>query len=62
MARLSASPQVKDMAAGLPARCADGELRTFAGRLLVLSDRLGAALGAMAIYTDRGTTGVRPFG
>ncbi|HLR94180.1 MAG TPA: PAS domain S-box protein [Jiangellaceae bacterium] len=36
--------------------------RSFAGRLLVLSDALGTALGAMAIYTKEGTTGVQPFG
>lgn len=30
------------------------------GRLLVLSDGLGVALGAIAIYTLTGTTGVRP--
>jgi hypothetical protein len=42
--------------------CADGQVRPFAGRLLVLSDALGVAVGAMAIYTDDGLTGVRPFG
>jgi PAS domain S-box-containing protein len=60
--RAMAQPRVKDLAADLPVRCADGELRTFAGRLIVLSDGLGTALGAMAIFTDEGSTGVRPFG
>ncbi|WP_019203926.1 PAS domain-containing protein [Tsukamurella sp. 1534] len=59
--RAMAHPQVKDLAADLPVACADGTVRTFAGRLLVLSDGCGTALGAMAIY-HRGTTGVRPFG
>lgn len=57
-----AHPQVKDLAADLPVACADGQLRSFAGRFLVLSDGLGTALGAIAIYTSDGTTGVRPFG
>jgi PAS domain S-box-containing protein len=55
------SPQVKDLAADIPVTCADGQVREFAGRLLVLSDGLGAALGAMAIFAA-GTTGFRPFG
>ena len=55
-------PQIKDMAADLPVLCADGEVRTFPGRLLALSDGLGVALGALAIYSRDGTTGVRPFG
>lgn len=56
------APTVRDRAADLPVLCADGEIRTFAGRLLVLSDALGVALGAMAIFTDAGSTGVRRFG
>ncbi|SFW86376.1 PAS domain-containing protein [Amycolatopsis australiensis] len=60
--RAMAAPKVKDLAADIPVRCADGEIRTFAGRLLALSDGLGVALGAMAIFTDAGSTGVRPFG
>ena len=52
---------VKDLAADLPVVCADGATRVFAGRLLVLSDGLRVALGAMAIYTDAGTTGIQPF-
>ena len=55
-------PKVNDLAADLPVLCADGQERTFAARLLVLSDPLGCALGAMAIYTDEGSTGVSPFG
>ncbi|MDI3405643.1 PAS domain-containing protein [Streptomyces cavernicola] len=60
--RAMREPQVKDLAADLPVLCADGEVRSFAGRLLVLSDGLGVAFGAVAIYTDQGTTGVTPFG
>jgi PAS domain S-box-containing protein len=56
------APVVKNLAADLPVLCADGELRTFAGRLLVLSDGLGTAIGALAIFTDEGSTGNRPFG
>lgn len=60
--RAMIKPTIKDLAADMPVTCADGRLRTFAGRLLVLSDGLGVALGAMAIFTDGGSTGVRPFG
>jgi len=55
-------PTIKDLAADLPVLCADGEVRHFAGRLLVLSDGLGTAIGALAIYASAGTTGVQPFG
>jgi len=55
-------PKIKDLAADLPVLCADGDVRHFAGRLLVLSDGLGTAIGALAIYASDGTTGVRPFG
>jgi PAS domain S-box-containing protein len=60
--RAMQSPAIKDLAADLPVRCADGTTRAFAGRLLVLMDPLGGALGAMAIWSRTGTTGVRPFG
>src|ERR671929_2201560 len=53
-------PRLKDLAADLPVLCADGEVRTFAGRLVVVMDPLGAALGAMAIFARGVTTGVRP--
>lgn len=59
--RAMAAPDIKDMAADLPVLCADGEIREFAGRLLALSDGLGAAIGAIAIYSATGSTGVRPF-
>ena len=55
-------PLIKDLAADLPVLCADGEVRHFAARLLVLSDGLGAAVGALAIYASEGSTGVQPFG
>ena len=56
------APQVKDLAADIPVLCADGQVKEFAGRLLVLSDGLGAALGAMGIFAADGTTGIKPFG
>ena len=59
--RAMRDPQIKDMAADLPVLCADGIIREFAGRLLALSDAMGVAIGAMAIYTDSGSTGLRPF-
>lgn len=60
--RAMAEPKLKDLAADLPVRCADGEVRHFAGRLVVLLDGLGEAVGATAIFAATGTTGVRPFG
>jgi hypothetical protein len=59
--RAMEAPQVKDLAADIPVLCADGQVREFAGRLLVLSDGLGAALGAMGIFAANGTTGIKPF-
>lgn len=59
--RAMASPEIKDMAADLPVLCADGVIREFAGRLLALSDGLGLAIGAIAIYSAQGSTGIRPF-
>jgi PAS domain S-box-containing protein len=55
------TPTLRDRSADLPVLCADGVIRDFAGRLLVLSDAFGVAIGAMAIWTDAGTTGFRPF-
>jgi PAS domain S-box-containing protein len=60
--RAMEAPQVKDLAADIPVLCADGQVKEFAGRLLVLSDGLGAALGAMGIFAADGTTGIKPFG
>jgi len=60
--RAMAAPQVKDLAADIPVLCSDGQVREFAGRLLVLSDGLGAALGAIGIFAPDGTTGFKPFG
>ena len=60
--RAMAAPKLKDLAADLPVRCADGKVRHFAGRLVVLLDGLGEAVGATAIFAVTGTTGVRPFG
>jgi PAS domain S-box-containing protein len=55
-------PQIKDLAADIPVLCADGRVKDFAGRLLVLSDGLGVALGAIGIFAAEGTTGFKPFG
>ncbi|MGO8960774.1 MAG: PAS domain S-box protein [Streptosporangiaceae bacterium] len=60
--RAMQAPQVKDLAADIPVLCADGQVRQFAGRLLVLSDGLGLALGAVGIFAAEGTTGIKPFG
>lgn len=59
--RAMASPQIKDLAADLPVLCSDGTIREFAGRLLVLSDGIGTAIGAVGIYRAEGSTGIRPF-
>jgi PAS domain S-box-containing protein len=56
------APQLKDLAADIPVVCADGQVKEFAGRLLVLSDGLGTAVGAIAIFAAAGTTGFKPFG
>jgi PAS domain S-box-containing protein len=59
--RAMQAPQVKDLAADIPVVCADGQTRTYPGRLLVLSDGLGVAIGALGIFTPDGTTGISPF-
>ncbi|SDG90914.1 PAS domain-containing protein [Microbacterium pygmaeum] len=59
--RAMEDPTVKDMAADMPVLCADGEIREYAGRLLALSNGLGTAVGAIAIYSDERSTGIRPF-
>jgi PAS domain S-box-containing protein len=60
--RAMEAPQVKDLAPDIPVLCADGQVKQFAGRLLVLSDGLGVALGAVGIFAADGTTGIKPFG
>ncbi len=59
--RAMQAPQVKDLAADIPVLCADGQVKQFAGRLLILSDGLGVALGAVGIFAAAGTTGIKPF-
>ena len=49
-------PQGRAVPGNLPIRCADGKVRNFACRLLVLSDGCGAAIGAMAIFSNGRTT------
>jgi PAS domain S-box-containing protein len=60
--RAMRAPQVKDLAADIPVLCADGQVKQFAGRLLIVSDGLGVALGAIGIFAAEGTTGIKPFG
>jgi PAS domain-containing protein len=60
--RAMLAPQVKDLAADIPVLCADAAVRIFPGRLLILSDGLGQAVGALGIFTADGSTGLRPFG
>jgi PAS domain S-box-containing protein len=60
--RAMQTPEVKNLAADIPVLCADGRVQQFAGRLLVLSDGLGVALGAVGIFASEGTTGIKPFG
>jgi PAS domain S-box-containing protein len=60
--RAMLAPRVRDLAADIPVRCADGQVRTLAGRLLVLSDALNQAIGAIGIFAAEGTTGRHPFG
>ena len=60
--RAMAQPKIKDLTSDLPLCCADGTIRHFAGRLLVLMDPLGTAIGAVAVFTDKGEVGFRPFG
>jgi PAS domain S-box-containing protein len=55
------TPGLRRMAADIPVRCADGEVRYLAGSLTVLIDGLGRAAGAVAIFCDDASTGVRPF-
>lgn len=45
--------RVEGTGAHLPVRCADGEVRAFAGRLAVVRDALGVAVGAIATYLPR---------
>ena len=45
--RAMAEPKLADLAADLPVRCADGEVRHFAGRLVMLLDGLGEAVEAI---------------
>jgi PAS domain-containing protein len=60
--RAMQAPHVKDLAADIPVLCADRQVKQFAGRLLILSDGLGVALGAVGIFAAEGTTGIKPFG
>lgn len=57
--RAMTAPVIRNLAADLPVVCSDGEVRHFAGRLLVIIDGLGVALGAMGDlqrWLDRGST------
>lgn len=50
----------KAFSVDLPVRCADHKVRNVAGRLVILSDGMGVAVGAMAIFSSAGSPGVRP--
>jgi len=60
--RAMQSPHLRDLAADIPVACADGQVRVYPGRLLVLSDGLGEGIGAVGIFTPDGSTGIKPFG
>ena len=55
------APQVKDLTADIPVGCADGQVKTYPGRLLVLMDGQGEVVGAVGIFSPHGSTGIRPF-
>jgi len=59
--RAMKAPQVKDLTADIPVACADGQVKTYAGRLLVLMDGQGEVVGAVGIFSPHGSTGIRPF-
>ena len=44
------APQVKDLAADIRVLRADGQVKDFAGRLVLFSDGLGVDLGAIGIF------------
>jgi PAS domain S-box-containing protein len=60
--RAMTDPRPRDLAADLPVVLRDGRVLRLAGRLIVLTDGLGRAAGAVGVFTDAGTTGNRPFG
>lgn len=60
--RAMITPELKRLAADLPVRCADDQVRHFAGSLTVVIDGLGRAAGAVAVFRGNGSTGFRPFG
>lgn len=43
--------------ANIPLLCADGEVRAFPGRLIILPDAFGEPVGAAAIFSPVGTGG-----
>ena len=57
--RAMKGPQGKAVPGNLPIRCADGKVRNFACRLLILSDGWGVAIGAMAIFSNARTTTIQ---
>jgi PAS domain S-box-containing protein len=57
--RAMKGPKGKAIPGNLPIRCADGKVRNFACRLLVLSDGWGVAIGAMAIFSNAPTTTIQ---
>lgn len=53
-----ADPRLEDVILDVPALRADGEVREYPVRLLVISDAFNVALGALAIFSSDGRTGI----
>lgn len=57
----TAEPGITDRASDIHVLCADGQVRTFAGKLIVLTDGLHRVVGATAVFTGDGITGDNPI-
>lgn len=55
-------PMIKDLVADLPVCHRDGSERHLGGRLVVLMDAHGVAIGAITIFSDGAEVGFRPLG
>ncbi|MER5884910.1 PAS domain S-box protein [Streptomyces sp. NPDC001941] len=56
--RAMEDPALSEVVLDVPALHSDGRTLTSPVRLIVLSDALGTALGALAVFSSEGTTGV----
>jgi PAS domain S-box-containing protein len=56
--RTMQDPVVRDTTLDIPVLLADGQVREHPVRLLALSDAFGTALGAVAIFSSEGVTGI----